>query len=164
MESEPDEIDSEIDSEHESRPRHWRFWLRTVALTILVGGSVATFVLEGDARRIATLVSLSALVLATLVITMRVWSDSTFEERCRSVGAVAFYAAWLVCSALEVDLPTVVQLGGVLAYALVLCVDMYRSLDAARPSYGSPPLRAGRAGGRTNFPGAPADGTARRSP
>jgi hypothetical protein len=110
------------------------------------------------------LVSLSGLVVATLVIAVRDWRDATFEQRCRSVGASAFYAAWLLCSALEVDVSTVVLLVGYLAFALVLCVDTYRSLDAARPNYGSPPLRARRAGGRTNFPDAPAAGAARRSP
>jgi len=154
----------DLDSEHESRPRDWRFWSRAVALTILIGGSVATFVLEGDARRIAMLVTLVGVVLVSLVITARDWRGATFEPRCRRLGALSFCAAWLVYVALDVEVPAVAMLVGWVAFALVLCVDMYRSLKAARPSYGSPPPRAGRAGVRTNFPGAPAEGTARRSP
>ena len=160
MEREADEVDSE----HGSRPRDWRFWLRAVALTIFVGALVASLVLEGDARHFSQVVFLSGAVLAELVMTARDWHGASFEQRCRRLGAVVFFVAWLMYVALDAEIPTVAMLVACLAYALFLCVDMYRSLKAARPSYGSPPVRARRAGSRTNFPGAPADGTARRSP
>jgi hypothetical protein len=154
----------DLDSEHESRPRDWRLWLRAVALTIFVGALLASLVLEGDARHFSQIVFLSGAVLAELVMTARDWRGASFEQRCRRLGAVAFFVAWLMYVALDAEIPTVAMLVACVAYALLLCVDMYRSLEAARPSYGSPPVRARRGGVRTNFPGAPATDAARRSP
>jgi hypothetical protein len=164
VESEPDEIDSEIDSEHESRPRDWRFWVRAVALTLLVGAFVASFLLEGDAARNAFVVAFSIGIVFQLVSAACSWRSATWEERCRRLGHAAFLGAFIVYYVVESRAAGMVLVSAITIWLVVLCVDTYRSLDAARPNYGSPPLRARRAGGRTNFPDAPAAGAARRSP
>jgi len=139
MESEPDEIESE----HEPRHRAWSLRLR-VAVAVTIGAAfVASSTLEGDEQKTARTLFYALLVFEALVRAAYSWRDATFEERCRRIGELAFWSVMLVYHVLNDTLSTAALIAAILVWLFVLCVDMYRSLDAARPNYGSPPLRAG---------------------